>query len=314
MSVPRKSRGEYRPIYEALFTGKDFRQLSPDSKLVLLTLKGLCGAIGIKVWPALHESLAELTGISQTRIKKAVAHLIERAWMQHEDGIVWVVRGLAFEPQVSTGEKHKKWIINELASFPRSPIVERFREEYAVFFGPTEDTPSIPYRRAIDNPCDTTTPSPTLTPTPSLSPSPASSDPHRDVQLLARAANRGIAERYGEQPVPIIASSGSSHQCVEALRAAGVDVDFAAAVILAYASTMAKEQPPRSLNYFTRHVVERWQAEEAKREAATYQPTAVPSAPEVDQLRAFAIRYANEGSLEWQTYCDDLAIDWKAAA
>lgn len=135
-----------------------------------------------------------------------------------------------------------------------------------------------------------------------------------DARRLTMAANFGIAQKYGEQPTPLIASSGNTHKCVDELRAQGVDFDFAEAVIFAYASTMTKDRPPQSLGYFKQHVLDRWAAECARRDAATYTPGAIAAAPEVDQMRAFAILYAKEGSAEWQAYCDERDIDWSNAA
>ena len=133
-----------------------------------------------------------------------------------------------------------------------------------------------------------------------------------DQRLLTAAANAGLDQRYPHRN-PIHASSGGSHRCADALRAAGVDPEFAAATIFAYASTLTAVEPPGSLAYFTRHVLDRWQGEQAKREAATYVPSSKPS-PEVDQMRVFATRYAQQGSAEWQAYCDERQIPWREAA
>lgn len=179
MAVPNKTRGEYRPFYEALFHGKDYKRLSPDAKLCLVTLKGLCGPLGMKVWPALCSSLAELTALPEPRCKQAIRALVDTQWIEYEDGIVWVVRGLEFEPQVSHGVKHRQWVRNQLVALSAVPIVDRFRERYAVFFeSPSESPPDdlrhgesrTPSDRVSDrvshSPPDTTTPSPS--PSPSL--------------------------------------------------------------------------------------------------------------------------------------------------
>jgi len=133
-----------------------------------------------------------------------------------------------------------------------------------------------------------------------------------DQRLLTAAANAGLDQRYPHRN-PIHASSGGSHRCADALRAAGVDPEFAAATIFAYASTLTAADPPGSLAYFTRHVLDRWQGEQAKREAASYVPSSQPS-PEIDQMRVFATRYAQQGSAEWQAYCDERQIPWREAA
>lgn len=320
MANPRKTRGEYRPIFEALFTGKDYRALSPDAKLTLLTLKGLCGAMGIKVWPALAESLSELTGMPTSRVKTALASLTSANWIEAEDGIVWIVRGLEFEPQISHGEKHRSWFRTAIDSLPRSPIVARMCAAYAHLFG---YTPPIPHRNPIDSLSIShaiPTTSPSLSPSTSLSPTTATvhSQGERtiadDVLLLTIAANAGISVKYGEQPNPIHYGHSGAIPAAEALRAEGVDVEFAHAVVFAYASTLTLDRPPRSLRYFTEYVIERWRAEKARRDATGYRPETAKPAPEMDQMRTFAIRYAREGVTEYQAYCDDRGIAWRDAA
>lgn len=141
----------------------------------------------------------------------------------------------------------------------------------------------------------------------------------RTARLLTAAANKGIAEKYGEQPVPINAASVGSYRCTEALHEAGVDADFAAAAIFECAKTLLIAKPPRSLGYFLQHVLDRWTAAQAHREAAQFDPKQLPTTSsarpaEGDQLRYAAMRYAQEGSAEWQAYCDERQIDWKATA
>lgn len=325
---PRKTRGEYRPIFEALFTGKDYRALPKDAKLALLTLKGLCGVMGIKVWPAIAESLAELTGMTTKEAKAAVSVLVSTRWIENGDGVVWVVRGLHFEPQMTPNNKDHRTRIQELASgLPSCTVVSRFREEYADYF--TENAPAAsapPSAAASTPPSAPASPTPTSTPPqpiphPLPVPTPVATstpglDSERsladDARLLTIAANAGLDRRY-QQRNPLIASSGHAHVFAEAMRAHGVDVEFAAAAIFAYASTMTKPEPPHSLRYFTNHVIERWQQEAARRDAASYVPSSQPS-PEVDQMRVFATRYAQQGSAEWQQYCDERAIPWRAAS
>ncbi len=322
---PRKTRGEYRPIYEALFYGKDYRALSPDAKLVLLTLKGTCGAIGMKAWPALIESLSEMTGMPTPRIKKAMTDLGAAQWVEYEDGIVWVVRGLEFEPQISRGEKHQAWFNVTIDTLPRAPIVSRLRAHYAPMFGLPDTLSDRLSDRVSGRPSHSPpeghgipvpVPVPVPNPVPVRSPqSNAETDNGLadDAQLLTIAANAGISARYGEQPNPIHHGHAGGITCAERLRKVGVDLEFAHVVIFAYASTMTRERPPRSLGYFTEHVIERWHAEQAKRAAAGYRPSG-ERAPEMDQMHSAAVRYARAGSAEWQQYCDTRKISWREDA
>jgi uncharacterized protein YdaU (DUF1376 family) len=133
-------------------------------------------------------------------------------------------------------------------------------------------------------------------------------------RLLAAAVNKGITERFGEQPTPMQASAAGTHRVVDALAEAGVDMEFAAGAIFECARTLQLARPPRSLGYFLQHVLDRWSAEHAHRDAAIFTPRAgavpVPIA-DGDQLRFSAIRYARDGSAEWQAYCDSEGITWK---
>lgn len=135
-----------------------------------------------------------------------------------------------------------------------------------------------------------------------------------DALLLTTAANAGISQRYGEQPVPIHHGHPGGMQVAEALRAAGISVEYAHAVIFTAAAALTNDRPPRSVKYFLGLVLDRWHAEQARTAAASYTPTTQPAAPEVDQMRTFAARYARDGSAEWQAYCDERQIPWEVAA
>jgi hypothetical protein len=81
--------------------------------------------------------------------------------------------------------------------------------------------------------------------------------------VLVAAANRAIAQRWGEQPNPIRWDAGTTIEAVDTLRTAGVPTDFAADTIAAWCATAKKDRPPGTLNYFAKLVVERWQAAQA---------------------------------------------------
>lgn len=311
MSTLSKSRGEYRPFFEAMFHGKDYRRLSPEAKLFLVTLKGLCGAPGIRTWAALAATLAEMTGVPEIKAKKAVKELVSARWIEYEDGIVWVVRGLEFEPSISADNpKHRTWLDRELETLPRVHIVERFRIAYAAWFTPADAqnakgigigypkgyaVPSpIPSAEGIDTVCQSSPQSTVHSPPPlpqstSKQPVAAGGEPgaivdeangdHR-LQLTA-AANQGITEQFGEQTRPLNWAAKGAHQLAEALQAAAVPLDFALPCLrhLAASRTPQDGKPPRSLSYFADAVVDAWQSGMARDHAAALQVGAMPSAP-----------------------------------
>jgi hypothetical protein len=328
----RRIRGEYRPFFEALFTGKDFNVLSPDAKLGYMFVKGLSGAAGIRVWPAFTEQLAELTGIPTPRMKRAISDLTASNWLQTEGSIVWVVRGIDFEPQMVAGNpKHQVWLREHLDSLPRLAIVDRFRAHNAAWFcagvepSSDGDGPGVS-DRVSDRPSDTlsdTNPLPvSLTTSQSLSltttsaPVRAAEGSHRI--RLAAAANQGITKLFGgEQPTPVRWDHAGSHQCADELEAAGVDIAFAESALFRIASTQmpGDGRAPTSLRYYTAALLHAWRAEEAHRMAATLATPGISSAGSSKDPSYFtAIRFAREGDAEWQAYCREHNIDWEIAA
>ena len=328
MANPRKTRGEYRPIYEALVDGPDYRKLTPTAKLCLVTIKLKAGPMGMRPWAALADTLAEMTGEKLTVVRTAVKQLLSNSWIEYEDGIVWLIRGMEFEPSVSHGVKHRAWLERMLRGFPRAPIVDRFRAHYAAFFGASDgaegdrDSDRVsdtPCDRVSDTPADTT--SPTTFPVPLTTPPPradaivSSADgAHR--QALANAANAGITAQFGEQINVVRWDRRTSIEAASDLEAAGVPVAFAERTIFTIASTTRPSDgtPATSLRYFTHAVVTAWAREVAKAGRETYQrPTGPATSPDDGIPDEWAIDYARKGEPSWQAYCDDRGIAWRAA-
>jgi hypothetical protein len=161
-------------------------------------------------------------------------------------------------------------------------------------------------------------------------PRPASSEPREAALLLAAGsrsarlvamANRGITEKYGEQPRPIRHSHSSVDDTLAAWDAAGVPEEFAARQVFERARTLTLDRPPTTLLYFRAAVIEAWEAEQAHRAAATVSvPDGAGGTSVVDigtaadvAYRRSAVRYAKAGSVEYQDECRALGIDWEAA-
>lgn len=132
--------------------------------------------------------------------------------------------------------------------------------------------------------------------------------------LLTVAANSGISEAIGEQPTPIRWSQPKNQRAAEAIAAAGVPDDFAAASIHAHAKRCAENVPIHSLGFFVQHVVEQWESHVARTQAASYTPATDPTTQQVDDLKNMAIRYARKGNPEWIGYCTERGYDYGAAA
>lgn len=134
--------------------------------------------------------------------------------------------------------------------------------------------------------------------------------------LLTAATNRGITQRYGEQPHPIRFSHPSVADTLAAFDAAGVPDEFASRVLFEKASACPLDRPPRSLGYFRQAVIEAWQAEQAHRQAATFAVPAVEGGVVIGEdvmHRRMAVKFAKQGDPEWQAECQRLGIAWEAA-
>ena len=129
------SRGAYRPIYAALVDGPDFQALTPAARLTLFVLKVTLGSAGIDVQPGLVPSLQDRTGLGAAEAAEAIAELEAAGWIQRDQNIVWLVRGLEFEPQLSAQNvNHRLALQRHIASLPRRPIVKRFMARYRAWF------------------------------------------------------------------------------------------------------------------------------------------------------------------------------------
>jgi hypothetical protein len=107
-------------------------------------------------------------------------------------------------------------------------------------------------------------------------------EPQSAAIVLVSAANRGIAERWGEQPSPILPTSGSTFEAIDELARNGVPVSFARDAIytwcVAGAGATSDGRPPRSLRYFVGHVTDRWTQSQALSAAATSDAHRLPDA------------------------------------
>lgn len=140
-------------------------------------------------------------------------------------------------------------------------------------------------------------------------------DPGILCRLLTAAANRGITARFGEQPLPLMATHGTTARAIQALADAGVPPDWAAGCIEQLAGELRTDKPPRSLGYFVPATLERWRAEQAHRDAVALTPAATAAGGGAkDPLYFSAVRYAREGDPEWIAYCADKGITWQEAA
>jgi hypothetical protein len=84
-------------------------------------------------------------------------------------------------------------------------------------------------------------------------------DPELTALFLTICANRGITERWGEQPSPLVPSNALG--LVEDLKASGVGAEVARLSIYRQCREMRHPRPPKSINYFRGGIIADWEAE-----------------------------------------------------
>lgn len=87
------------------------------------------------------------------------------------------------------------------------------------------------------------------------------------VQLTV-AANQGVTARWGEQPIPFIATSAPSQRAAREVEAYGVPIAEACGIAFSLAKDSTQDRPPRALTYWTKAICDRWDAIQAQRAAA----------------------------------------------
>lgn len=156
-------RGEYRPMFCRILNGPDFRRLSPIARACLWPIKLRLPGAGIGVIPALIATLAEDTGFSEDEVRTAIVELEaspfedpaegpagadegHTAWLRRQGPVVWLVRGLEFEPTSNPRDRnHRMHIRRTVASLPSVGLVDEFKSRYAMWFvDGSDDGPVTP--------------------------------------------------------------------------------------------------------------------------------------------------------------------------
>ena len=130
-------RGIYRAIYTSLWDDPGFRKFTINEKLVFLNLRTSPLSNIPVLYPYYLEAIEWQTGIRRKQILKALRTLVDANWIALEGGVVWVRKGLKFDPNiVLTYEKHLTAVKNIILSLPKLQIVRDFIDFYKI---------SIPY-------------------------------------------------------------------------------------------------------------------------------------------------------------------------
>lgn len=216
----KRERGEYRPIYEALVDGPQFQRLSSEARFVFFAIKLKSGAAGIRLIPGLRAALVEWTGLPEVRVEAALAELQEQEWIELEASVVWIVRGLEFEPSMDPSNvKQRTYLRRYCDTLPSRAIVARFRDRYAHWFeGESQRPTDTPPHRVPDTLSDTlshgVSDTPCDTPSEGYGIANRSTSTSTSTELKAAAARVRMREEIPEPDPEILAPFEPSHRAV----------------------------------------------------------------------------------------------------
>lgn len=123
---------------------------------------------------------------------------------------------------------------------------------------------------------------------------------------LTVIANQAITERWGEQPAPLVASSGHAYEAAEQLLVAQVPLELAMASIAEQLKRETLQRPPRSLKYLVPGILELHALQDAGQRAIAggASPRAARRADrarrEAPQRFDYANATPNPESVSWQ--------------
>jgi hypothetical protein len=125
------ARGVHRGVYCVLVDGPDFQALAPVTRHVFLTARLSPQAGPACIFRYYPEVLARQTGWPRAKVDGAIRELVEAGWAQFEDGILWLVNGLRYDPTMRlSNRKHRAAVLRALKGLPRRPIIVRFCQYY----------------------------------------------------------------------------------------------------------------------------------------------------------------------------------------
>jgi hypothetical protein len=125
------ARGVHRGIYCVLVDGPDFQALAPVTRHVFLTARLSPQAGPACIFRYYPEVLPVQTGWPRRKVERALRELIETGWAQLEDGILWLINGLRYDPTIRlSNPKHRAAVLRAIKGLPHRPIVARFCQYY----------------------------------------------------------------------------------------------------------------------------------------------------------------------------------------
>src|SRR5262245_59244373 len=96
-----EGRGIRRGLYAALVDNPDFQTLSPPARHVLLTMRVSKDCGPACIWQCYPSTVAHQTGLALARVEFMLKELAEAGWIQRETGLVWIINGLRYDPNMN---------------------------------------------------------------------------------------------------------------------------------------------------------------------------------------------------------------------
>jgi hypothetical protein len=261
-------RGEYRSIRTVLIDGPDYQQLSPESRLVFLTLKLQLGPTGIGVLNAARYALADQTGYTADVVGRALSELERTGWLRFERNVYEVVGGLKHEPSIQpTNANHRKSVNSYVAGLPNLALVRSFVAENTQWFEHATPMPSATHANgmgdaiAITEDRQQTTEDRTLT---TETPVSLSSFP----SALITKLNQGMIDNpaIGEAMNPVPHGHGPSVAAALVIEASGVSREFASQFVYDAAKRFRpvdRNRQIKSLGYLSEATISAWEKSQA---------------------------------------------------
>jgi len=181
--------------YVRILNGPDFLALSADARSVLWPLKLRLPPFGIAPFPGAAGVLADDTGLPHERVVAALDELQATGWIEREQNVLWLVRGLEFEPYLNPRDRnHRKYLEAVIAALPTSlTIVSKFQEHYGPMWWPDQHLGEPPEGLLLD-------PSEGPPEGPNGGPPEPLNIKHETVTKHERASRRGHAKSPTEGP------------------------------------------------------------------------------------------------------------------
>jgi len=130
-------RGIYRSVHSSLLDDPDWQTLSPNARLVFITLRVCRDASIAGIFRFYRSMLIDQTGLSEDEVNDALDELAagDKPWalVDRQSRVVWLRNALRFDPVINlSNARHTLGVIDNLRCLPKSPLIPLFVEYYGL--------------------------------------------------------------------------------------------------------------------------------------------------------------------------------------